>query len=132
MDGTKLKALKEIFPELRSFEGRFFGLFLEKMAKDVEDWAIWARLELGKRKCANIYTEDVVCVFCKNFSKLGSCIKSAGLGQALHDIKAETGIDEGTHEPYVLKHPNTGEWYWCIKECPDFAQVEEICPNANV
>jgi len=116
MDGTKLKALKQIFPELRNFEGRFFGLFLRKLSTEVEDWAIWARLELGKRKCANIYTTDVICERCKGFS-VDTCGKNPSLGQDFNDLHC--------HGPSVLKHPNTGEWYWCIKECPDFAEKGE-------
>jgi hypothetical protein len=120
MDGAKLKALKEIFPELRNFEGRFFGLFLEKLAKEVEDWAIWARLELGKRKCTNIYTTEVACLFCKHFPSGIKCAKNPSLGQSFDELTPTEGI--------VLRHPNTGEWYWCIKECPDYCPSKEICP----
>jgi len=122
MEGAKLKALKQIFPELRNFEGRFFGLFLEKLKKDVEDWAIWARLQLQTKKCYNIYTENVLCLKCKHFGSSFSaygetCEKHPELGQTWGNCPEDT--------PGDLKHPNTGEWYWCIKECPDFAEKEE-------
>jgi len=120
MDGAKLKALKQIFPELRNFEGRFFGLFVEELQKKTEDWAIWARLELGKKKCSNIYDEHPECELCKHYKNDGFngwCEKYPQLGQDW-----EKGVtDPRDQGPSFLRHPNTSEWYWCIKECPDFA-----------
>lgn len=114
-EGAKLKALKEIFPELRNLEGRFFSLFFEDLNKKVEDWAIWARLELGKKKCSNIYSE-AICENCKHGLQPW-CDKYPQLGQDYEDPTVQG--------PSFLKHPNTGEWYWCIKECPDFIDIQE-------
>jgi hypothetical protein len=111
IEGAKLKALKEVFPGLRNFEGRFFDMFLAELETRVEDWAIWARLELGKKKCSNIYTTDVLCASCAYYQD--HCVKYPELGQTWE------GIENAT-----LQHPNTEEWYWCIKECPDYARKE--------
>lgn len=50
-----MRHLKKLFPELRKLEGRFLHLFLGELwgdvTKKIEDFAIWARLELGKKKC---------------------------------------------------------------------------------
>ena len=107
MEGAKLKALKQIFPELRNFEGKCFEYFLEELSQKVEDWAIQSRLELGRRKCFNIYRE-AICRDCKNM-KGSYCTMYS---------------DPDKQEPTCMQHPNTGEWYWCIKKCPDYSQKE--------
>ena len=109
MEGAKLKALKQIFPELRNFEGRCFGFFLEELSQKVEDWAIQSRLELGRRKCFNIYRE-AICRDCKNM---------------IADVcSTYSGLSLNKQIPKYLQHPNTEEWYWCIKKCPDYSQKE--------
>ena len=131
MEGAKLKALKQVFPELRNFEGRFFGLFLAELQKKVEDWAIWARLELGKRKCYNVYRTDTCCAFCKNLELNDTCKKHPELGQTWNSLSDQEFAVKFANKPApgVLKHPNTGEWYWCIKECPDYeADPEKSMP----
>jgi len=111
MEDAKIKTLKQTFPELRNLEGRFFRLFLKDLQEKIEDWAIWARLELQGKKCYNTY-RDAICKNCAHFSA-GGCAKYPKLGQ----------IWEGA-ERADLRHPNTDEWYWCIKECPDFIEKE--------
>ena len=109
-----MEKLKEMFPELRNLEGRFLALFLngivEKIATEIEDWAIWARLELGKIKCFDKYTREVICVKCMNLEG-DYCKGYPNLGQTW---------DGKGNENATLVHPNTGEWYWCIRECPNF------------
>lgn len=122
------EVMKRTFPELRRLEGRFLGLFLAKayedLQKKVEDWAIWARLELGKKKCFDTYKAPI-CVICENFDK-NFCKANPKLGQTWESLSSEfpeLGQQEDEGPPATLSHPNTGEWYWCIKECPDFKRV---------
>jgi len=114
----------ETFPELRGLGGRFQSLFLnnlwEEFSKKIEDWAIWARLELGNKKCDKDFypTSPVICPDCSHF-KNNSCKKYPNLGQ--------TWEGDPKHQPADLSYPNNPgrDWYWWIIECPDFKKSKK-------
>ena len=114
----------DMFPELKAFSGRFLALFVTGLMEDinrkVEDWAVQSRLELGTKKCFAEF-RDAICGNCMNLENVtgyaDSCKKHSQLGQIWDK-------NEGTLA--TLNHPNTGDWYWCIKECPDFIEKDDI------
>jgi len=117
-DGEEVELLKQVFPELRNLEGRFFNLFLAEIATKVEKWTKEARIELGKRKCYDTYIE-AICQSCRNYDEqLSSCKVAPNLGQTWE--KSSKGT------PANLQHPNTGQWYWCIRECPDYIEKHSL------
>ena len=121
------ESLKETFPELRNLDGRFLGLFLYELytksnnflgelERDVEEFIIFAKSEIGDKKCSNNYVSDPLCSYCM-YLKYGYdrhyCKKYPQMGETWK------GDKDGT--PASIKHPaSCTSWYWCIRVCPDF------------
>jgi len=105
MNDETVELIKRAFPQLRNLNGIDLYLYLRNTEHRINQFVEGAEKELNGKKCFDNYA-DAICLQCKWFF----CNDKDMRGGRCCNVK----------EDNLILTSGGGEWYFCIKECPNF------------